>query len=251
MKLCVLGGDGGIAKGFQTTSFLINQNILIDAGSCASALSLKEQRKIDYVFISHCHLDHIKDLCFLTDNVFAHRKTPVQIISTEPIIRHLREHIFNNKIWPDFSVISNGTCPIIQFIASDGPVKLGNLEFHLIPVNHPVPAIGFIIKDGKKSIVLSGDTGPTDLLWGEARREENVKLVFTEIAFPNRQRKVAEAAGHFAPDMFLEELHKIPAKAPIWIYHLKPDYYGELKREIKALKIKRLKLLRKHQRFQI
>lgn len=249
MKFRVLGGDGGVAKGFQSTSFLINHNILIDAGSAATALSVREQRKIDYIFVSHSHLDHVKDICFLTDNVFSHRKKPIEIISTPAVLKIIRENIFNNKIWPDFSVISNGTCPIIKYREAEGTVALGSIEFDLIPVNHPVPAIGFLLREGKKSIVVSGDTGPTDLLWGEARRLEGLKAIFTEIAFPVRQRWVAEAAGHFSPDMFLEEMHKIPAKVPIWIYHLKPDYSAELKREIKAMKVKSLKLLKKNQRF--
>jgi ribonuclease BN (tRNA processing enzyme) len=249
MKLRILGGDGGVAKGYQTTSFLINDNILIDAGSAATALSIRDQRKIDYVFISHSHLDHVKDLCFLTDNVFAHRKRPIEIISSAAVIKILREHLFNNKIWPDFSVISNGVCPIIKYREVESNLSIDGIDFQLVPVNHPVPALGFLITDGKKSIVISGDTGPTDLLWGQARRLSGIKAVFTEIAFPNRQRKVAIAAGHFSPDMFLEELHKIPPKTPIWIYHLKPDYAAELKREIKAMRIKPLKLLKKNQRF--
>lgn len=249
MKLRVLGGDGGVSKGYQTTSFLINHNILIDAGSAATALTVREQRKIDFVFISHSHLDHVKDLCFLADNVFAHRKTPIQILSAQPVINILKEHVFNNKVWPDFSKISNGVCPIIEFKVIESPVTIDGINFDAVPVNHPVPALGFLLTEGKQSIVVSGDTGPTDLLWGAARRLTGIKAVFTEIAFPNRQRKVAEIAGHFSPDMFKEELHKIPANVPLWIYHLKPDYSAELKREIKGLKIKRLKLLKKNQKF--
>jgi ribonuclease BN (tRNA processing enzyme) len=248
VKLRILGGDGGVTKSHQTTSFLVNHNILIDAGSAATSLTLREQRKIDHVFISHSHLDHVKDLCFVVDNVFAHRKTPIQIYSSEAVIKILKEHLFNNKIWPDFSKITNGTCPIIEYKALEKSITVDKINFELVPVNHPVPALGFLISEANKTIVVSGDTGPTDLLWSEAKKL-NVKAVFTEIAFPNRQSKVAEMAGHFSPKMFSEEAHKLPANVPLWIYHLKPDYSAELKREIKALKIKRLKLLKKNQKF--
>lgn len=249
MKLRVLGGDGGIAPGFQTTSFLINDSILIDAGSAASSLSLKEQRKIDTIFISHTHLDHVKDICFLADNVFTHRRKPIELISTFEILDLLRKHLFNNKIWPDFTTISNGKCPILTYRPIETSAQIGAIDVRIYPVHHPVPAIGFIIKEKKNSIVITGDTGPTELLWEAANAESNLKAVLTEIAFPNRLQKVADLAGHFTPGMFKSEMSKLKSDVPLLIYHLKPEYIKELQREIKALKLPKLKLLKMKQRF--
>ena len=246
----MLGGDGGVAPGFQTTSFLLNQSVLIDAGSAATSLSLPEQRKIDSIFISHSHLDHIKDICFLADNVFTFRRKPIELISTFEILDILRKHIFNNKIWPDFTTISNGHCPILSYRPIEKSAQIGPLEVQIYPVHHPVPAVGFIVRDkGKNSILITGDTGPTDLLWEEANKEKHLKAVLTEIAFPNRLQKVAEAAGHFTPQMFDAEMSKLKKDVPLLIYHLKPEYLGELKKEIKELKIPKLKLLKTLQRY--
>jgi cAMP phosphodiesterase len=250
VKLRVLGADGGVAPGFQTTSFLLNKNILIDAGSAASALTLKEQRDIDYIFISHTHLDHVKDICFLADNVFAFRRRPIELISTFEILDLLRKHLFNNKIWPDFTNITNGHCPILQYRPIENFVHIGAIGVNIYPVHHPVPAIGFIINDKEKSsIVITGDTGPTELLWEEANKEPKLKAVFTEIAFPNRMTKIALAAGHFTPGMFQEELGKLKKDVPLLIYHLKPEYIKDLHREIKALQLPKLKLIKENQRF--
>lgn len=250
MRLRVLGGDGGVAPGFQTTSFLINQNTLIDAGSAASSLSLAEQRKIDTIFISHSHLDHVKDICFLADNVFTYRRKPIELVSTFEILDLLRKHLFNNKIWPDFSVISNGHCPILSYRPIEKSAKVGTVEVQIYPVHHPVPAIGFILRDkGKNAIVITGDTGPTDVLWEAANEERHLKAVLTEIAFPNSLQKVAEVAGHFTPGMFKAEMAKLKKSVPLLIYHLKPEYLKELKQEIKALKIPKLKLLKAKQRY--
>jgi len=245
MFLRVLGGDGGVAIGYQTTSFLINKSILIDAGSAATSLSLKDQRNIDYIFISHTHLDHIKDICFLADNVFTHRKKPIEIISTQEILNIIRDHLLNNKVWPDFTKISNGTCPILSYRPIEKSFKIGEIEIFIYPVNHPVPAIGFIVKEkNKNSIVVTGDTGPTDLLWQEANKEKYLKAILTEIAFPNRLQKVADLAGHFTPSMFKEEMAKLEHDVPFYIYHLKPDYIKELTKEIRALKVPKLKLVK-------
>lgn len=250
MRLRILGGDGGVAPGFQTTSFLVNKSLLIDAGSVATALSLMEQRKIDTIFISHSHLDHIKDICFLADNVFTHRRKPIELISTPEILEILRKHLFNNLIWPDFTKITNGHCPILSYRPITKAALIGNIEVRIYPVQHPVPAVGFILREkGKNSIVITGDTGPTDLLWEEANKEPRLKAVLTEIAFPNRLRNVAEVAGHFTPDMFEAELVKLKKSVPLLIYHLKPEYTKELKREIKALEIPKLKLLKANQRY--
>lgn len=250
MKLRILGADGGVAPGFATPSFLLNKNILIDSGSAASNLTLKEQRDVDYIFISHSHLDHVKDICFLADNVFTYRRRPIELISTFEILDILRKHLFNNKIWPDFTTITNGHCPILSYRPVESHVQIGNITVQIYPVHHPVPAVGFIVKErGKNSIVVTGDTGPTDLLWEEANKEERLKAVFTEIAFPDRLTKVAHAAGHFTPGMFADELAKLKKKVPLLIYHLKPEYLKELKKEIKALDIPNLKLIKQGERF--
>jgi cAMP phosphodiesterase len=249
LKFRVLGGDGGVAPGYDTTSFLINNNILIDGGACASALKLPEQRKIDHIFISHSHLDHIKDICFLADNVFNYRRKPIELISSFEVLDILRKHLFNNKIWPDFTTISNGHCPILTYRPIETSVKIGALEVSLYPVHHPVPAVGFILREKKNSLLITGDTGPTDLLWDEANKEPNLKGVITEIAFPNRMQKVANAAGHFTPNMFKDEMTKLKKSVPLLIYHLKPEYTKELKQEIKALQIPKLKLLKAAQTY--
>jgi cAMP phosphodiesterase len=250
VKLRVLGGDGGVAPGFQTTSFLINKNILVDAGSAATSLSLADQRKIDYIFISHCHLDHVKDICFLADNVFTFRRKPIELISTFEILDTLRKHLFNNKLWPDFTTITNGHCPILSYRPIEQGYRIGAIDVRIYPVHHPVPAVGFLVKEkDKNSILITGDTGPTELLWQEANKETHLKAVFTEIAFPNRLQKVADAAGHFTPGMFKAEVAKLKKDVPLLIYHLKPEYTKELKQEIKALKIRKLKLVKSKQRY--
>lgn len=243
MRLRVLGGDGGVAVGFQTTSFLINEDILIDAGSCATSLTAEEQDKINYVFISHCHLDHVKDLCFLADNVFATRRTPIQIISTKANLAILRRHVFNNKIWPDFSRLSNGASKILEWVELKKTMKIGNIEVEAIEVNHPVPAVGFLVSDPKSAVLISGDTGPTEKIWKAANKCSKLKAILTEIAFPDESIPVAEAAGHFTPSMFLKEHKKIKRDVPIYIYHLKPSYYKALKKEIERLRIANLRFL--------
>ena len=62
MKVRVLGCSGAIAKDCRTTSFLVDGEILVDAGTGVGDLTLDEMRQIDHVLLSHSHLDHIAAL---------------------------------------------------------------------------------------------------------------------------------------------------------------------------------------------
>jgi len=55
----------------RTTSFLLDSDILIDAGTGVGDLSLAELSLIDYIFITHSHLDHVASIPFLVDTVGA------------------------------------------------------------------------------------------------------------------------------------------------------------------------------------
>lgn len=58
MRLRVLGCSGGIGANSHTTAMLLDEDILIDAGTGVGTLSLDELSKIDHVFVTHAHLDH-------------------------------------------------------------------------------------------------------------------------------------------------------------------------------------------------
>ena len=139
MRIQVLGGHGGLARGFSTTSFLINGELLIDAGSVASTLSVEEQSKIDDILVSHSHLDHIKDLAFICDNCFGMRKNPFQIYTHQTVKNILKEHLFNETIWPDFTKLPSEKKPTVQINAIEPEVvlKIKNYSVTPVKVQHP------------------------------------------------------------------------------------------------------------------
>ncbi len=96
MKVRVLGCSGAIAKDCRTTSFLVNDNILIDAGTVVGDLALDEMRRIDHVFLTHSHLDHVAALPLMLDAVSSMRSSPVQVHALPGTIAALQAHVFNN-----------------------------------------------------------------------------------------------------------------------------------------------------------
>ena len=105
MKIKVLGCSGSEAIGHNPPGFLVNDVLMLDAGTITAALSIEAQSKITDVLISHTHLDHIKSVLFLADNIIGRIKRPVNIRSIPKVIDAIRKHLMNNIIWPDFTKI--------------------------------------------------------------------------------------------------------------------------------------------------
>lgn len=224
MKLRVLGCSGGIGGNLRTTSFLLGRDVLIDAGTGVGELSLTELAAIEHIFVTHSHLDHIACIPLLLDSVGFMRDRPLTIYAIEETVEILRQHIFNWKIWPDFSVIPNAQRPIMRY----QPIKLGETivlngrKITAIPANHTVPAVGYHLDSGNASLVFSGDTTTNDALWKVVNQIENLRYLIIETAFSDNEKDLAILSKHLCPSLLGEELAKFKREAEVFITHLKP-----------------------------
>ena len=237
MIIQVLGCYGGESPECRPVSLLLNGTVLLDAGAITSVLPLKEQAKIDHILISHTHLDHIQDIGFLADNIFGKRDQPVRIYGTKTSLQYLKEHVLNNHIWPDFTTIPSAEAPVLAYevIQPGKEFKVEDLTIKALKVDHSVPAVGFLVSDGKVSLVYSADTGPTHAIWKEASKLKNLKAVFVEASFPNELRRLAEITGHLTPELALAEIHKISQNDfSTYIMHMKPAFLDVLAQEFKG-----------------
>jgi ribonuclease BN (tRNA processing enzyme) len=227
MRLRVLGCSGGIGGNLRTTSFLLDQDVLIDAGTGVMELSLSELALIDHVFVTHSHLDHIACIPFMVDSVGFMRDRPLTIYASEETLDILRQHIFNWKIWPDFSEIPNAQQPYMRYQSIEMGVAtvLDGRKITSIPANHVVPAVGYHLDSGAASLIFSGDTTTNDPLWDVVNKIDNLRYLVIETAFSNSEKELAIVSKHLCPSMLAEELAKFKREAEIFITHLKP---GEL-----------------------
>ena len=234
MRVKILGCSGGIGGDLRTTSMLVDDDILLDAGTGVGDLTLEQLVKIDHVFVTHSHLDHVSHIPFLVDTVCWMRTKPVIVHSSRDTIRILKEHLFNWKIWPDFSQIPDGDHPFMLYeeIAINETVSLSDRHFTAVPANHVVPAIGYLLDSGKGSLLFSGDTTTNDALWQFANRIENLRYLIIETAFSNKEREIAIASKHLCPSMLAEELAKLKRPVEIFITHLKPGEVALIMSEI-------------------
>ena len=101
-----------------------------------------EEPKIDAVFLSHSHMDHVGYLPFIDENIRVYCGECTKIIMDameEPSRTNLGEHKFHT-------------------FRTGKKIKIDTLEVEPIHVDHSIPgAYGFIVNTSKGSIVYSGD----------------------------------------------------------------------------------------------
>lgn len=237
MKLRVLGCSGGIGGRHQrTTSFLLDHDILIDAGTGVAELSIAEMTAIDHVFLTHAHLDHIASLPLMIDAVGDRRSKPLTVHAIPAVLDMLRQHIFNWSIWPDFSVLPSAEQPFMRYhaIETGGAVSIDGRSITALPVDHTVPAVGYCLDSGAASLVFSGDTGPCDAFWQALNRLDHLRYLIIECAFSNQEQGLAEMSKHYCPDLLARELRKLNHRCEIHVTHLKPGQVETTMAEIET-----------------
>ncbi|HET6516420.1 MAG TPA: 3',5'-cyclic-nucleotide phosphodiesterase [Thermodesulfovibrionales bacterium] len=248
MKLRVLGSSGAEFPGHNPPGFLLSGRILFDAGSLTNVLGEKEQLRIKNIFITHAHLDHIKGIPFLADNIITkNHNRSVNVMSILPVIKTIKRDLFNSSVWPDFTVIPDPCNAIITLVEvkEGSPVLVDDYTVTPYKVNHSVPAVGYLVEDSRKRLFFyTGDTGPTDRTWKKiGNRRINVLII--EVSFPNRMKEMALVARHMTPELLKEELSKLSHMPEmVCVTHPKPQYFETIRKELAALGIGNLRLLK-------
>lgn len=239
MQIKVLGCSGGVGPGLRTTSLLINDEVLIDAGTGVGDLSLGQQRRIGHVFLTHSHLDHVCGLAFMADNLFDLIDRPIEVRATAETLEAIRAHIFNWKIWPDFSKLPDENNGLIRFgeIQVGTEIEVAGLTLKPFKVLHTVPAIGYVVESERGTFAFSGDTYATDDLWTALNAQKRLDKLMIEIAFPNQEDQLALASKHFTPALLGRELAKLKHRPELFLTHHKPGTEQTIEKECRiALK---------------
>jgi ribonuclease BN (tRNA processing enzyme) len=236
MQLRILGCSGGIGQNLRTSSYLIDDDILLDAGTGVGDLGMDALRKIKRIFITHSHMDHIVSIPLLIDTLFSSVTQPLEIHARAETIDVLRKHIFNWTIWPDFSELPNKQSPVMVF----RPMKPGDVlnfegrRIEMIEVNHTVPACAYAVTSGDRTLVYSGDTSTNETLWTRLNQYSRVDFMIVETAFANHDLQLSQLAKHYCPDLLAADLKKFRHRPLLGISHLKP---GEEQRIIDECRI--------------
>ena len=237
MNLRVLGCSGGIGADLRTTSLLIDDDILIDAGSGVGDLSLEELEKIKHIFLTHTHMDHFTFLPLMVDSIFGSITEPVIVHGQPKTIEALKTHIFNWTIWPDFSKLPTEDNPVMAFetMMPGSTMQMGNRSIEMIEVNHIVPGVGYRVECATGCFAFTGDTTNHDNFWEVLNRYESLDLLICEVAFPNELEDLAKRAGHYSPHLLAQDLVKLKHQPDIYISHTKPGKEDTIVDECRAV----------------
>lgn len=245
MRLEVLGCHGGELPGCRSTCFLVDGSLALDAGALTATLELPALSRVDHIVLTHSHFDHVKDLPLLSDLVVGWRKSPVTIWASHTCIRTLQENMFNGSLWPDFTRIPSAEEPVFRLrsFTPGETFQAGPHTVRSVLVSHPVESCGFVVERDGTALAISGDTGPTRELWEVLNGTPNLKALLLETSFPDELQDLADLSGHLTPRTLRGELGKFQRNgADVLLYHLKPAFLAELKRQLAGFPVKVLEL---------
>lgn len=247
MRIRVLGCSGGIGAGSRTSALLIDNDVLIDAGTGIGDLELDDIDSIRHVFLTHAHLDHIAGLPMLVDRIFDERlEDPVTVYGREETLKAVKDHLFNDVIWPDFARLPSAEKPMMQYkVCSPGDtVTIGHRNFLAVDVMHSVPSLGYTVQNSGGVFAVSGDTKTNETLWPVLNNCDDLKVLIIEVSFPDEMGWLADAAGHYTPETLTADLRRLRHDPQIWLTGMKPGEESRIFAQVqKAAPDKNIKML--------
>ena len=233
----VLGAYGTKLKGFGTTSILLNKKNVIDAGHILETLE-EFSVELETIWLTHSHLDHIGDIAYVLDDYYTQLQHPLRIAGRKETIQALKEHFFNNAIWPDFSKIplvhGRGFCIEYMEIECGTKYAIGDTEFiEPIETDHTVPSCGYIYMQNEASILITADTLDIANIIERINSDTSIQALMVECSFPSYLEELAKESKHLTPDLLVKQLESLKRKdLKIYINHIKPVFLNELIQEI-------------------
>lgn len=225
-------------------SYIVNDSIVIDAGSIGFVSPLDVQKQVKHVFISHSHTDHLASLPIFIDNVYAPGPECPIVYGNADVLDCLQKHVFNERIWPDMIRLSAEETPFLklQEIHTETTVEVDGVRITPVAVDHIVPAMGFILEDDEAAIAIVSDTNPTNRIWEVINEQQNLKAVLLEASFPNHMAWLAERAMHLTPELFAGELQKLKQPAQVIAIHIKTAFDEQIKKELADLNLSNVEI---------
>ncbi|MDH3266683.1 MAG: 3',5'-cyclic-nucleotide phosphodiesterase, partial [Gammaproteobacteria bacterium] len=226
---------------------LVDDDVLIDAGTGIGDLALEEIDPIRHVFLTHAHLDHVAGLPMLVDRVFDENfKVPLTVYARKETLRALQDHLFNDVIWPDFARLPTAQNPMLRYhVCSPGDtITINHRDFYAVDVLHTVPTLGYTVQNSGCAFAVSGDTKTNETLWPVLNACDDLRVLVIEVSFPDEMEDLAAESGHYCPRTLTRDLERLQHQPEIWLTGMKPgEEQRILEQVVKAAPDKNIRML--------
>lgn len=228
MHVVFLGtGGAGAPPGRAENSILVegrDSRILLDCGpGCGQRLyeAGYTAKDIDYVYVSHLHLDHWSGIFELTVYAASENTKPPAIIVPEPIAGEAAHIILG--------LLPRSMQPRIELIQVKPGSRTGLGSIHIIVTesSHSIPCYGILLDNGESRLLYTSDTRLTRLYLGLAREAD---LVVTEATMPTGMEDIAEKTGHQTISQALKYRESMTNSSILVLVHLTLTSEEEAKR---------------------
>ena len=152
----------------------------------------------------------------MVDAIFSLRKTPVNIWASPEILDVIKDHMFNNKLWPDFTKINmiNSSEAIVKLNELDEKKTqiINDCEISVLPANHGIPACGIRVKSDNKSYIFSGDSADCPEFWDYVNNDSSLEGLIVECSYPESLHELALLTMHLSVTNIKERTKKVYLK---------------------------------------
>ena len=227
-------------------SYLVNEAVAIDGGSLGLLADLDRQAAVRHVFLTHAHLDHIATLPILLENTYEPGPECVELLGSAAVLECLRRDVFNGRVWPDFFALSTQADRFVRGTPLEAgvPVERAGLTVTPVPVSHCLDTLGMLVDDGRVAVAFPSDTGPTVEFWRRIAACPRLAAVFLECSWPESMAALAAETGHLCPSTFAAEVRKLDRDVRWIVVHRKARYATEIARDLAALGLENVELVR-------
>jgi len=235
-KITILGAYGTKGSHQETSSFLINETHVIDAGNLLRSLD-EDAAHIDTIWLTHSHLDHIVDIAYILDSYFTLRTKSLKLMGLPETIQAIQEHFLNDVIWPDFSKIPLSNADAMTVVYES--IEVGK-EYQLdetssieaMATTHTVASCGYIVRKNSSAVLITADTYKNSLLCETIQKYPEINALVLECSFPSQMQELALESLHLTPALAKEEIECLPRELKLYFNHLKPTFIEAIKKEI-------------------
>jgi ribonuclease BN (tRNA processing enzyme) len=207
MEIRILGAHASESKESRCISILIDRVLAIDAGGLAATLSLKDQKKIKSILLTHAHFDHIKDIPLMALNLFRMNAT-IKVHAIPEVNASVTTHLLDGTIYPVLQKLPVDN-PTVTFhkITPCQEQEIEGYRVLAVPVQHTVKTVGYQVTDAAgKALFYSADTGPG---LADYWKDLSFQLLIIDTTFPNSYEDYARFTGHLTPKLLLAELRAL------------------------------------------